>query len=1098
MGGISNGRSGRWLATSTAMACVAIATPAMAQKRSFDVPAQTASRGISALAKQGGVQLLATAGDVRGKKTNAVRGSYSVDEALRILLRGTGLEASGGTSGGIITIRQVAAARQPASFTPDDDGEGDPIVITGSRIGRPGVESPVPLTSIRAEELPSSGSISLGDALDRLPALRSTFNQNNSGALSSGASRFGTAGINLLDLRGLGIVRTLVLVNGRRHVTSVPGDFLVDINTIPTELLERVDIVTAGNSATYGSDAVAGVVNFILKRNFEGIAGRVQGGITSRGDRGTYSAALTMGKNFSEGRGNVVLSLDYNKMDKLEASQRDYLTGYNRGFNRFTLVEPTAGEPAAGDGVIDNAFYGGLHVGNSSNGGTLTAICGTADRANRARCTAGGYSQYYVFQPNGTLALSTPSLDFRDLTAGSNVFAIGGLGYTELSSSHLTPGLERYSANLLAHYEVSDGFKPFVEAKFAHVQSNHLVNPSFWGGSLATAFGVAGNELRCNNPYLSAQAVATMQAAGRCADVANGTFEIERNNLDLGGRGELNKRDVYRLVVGAEGRFNDDWRYEISANYGQFNSSLKTLNSLIRPNFVKALNAVTNATGQIVCSVNADAISTNDDAACVPLNIFGNGAASAAAIDYVNTSAYRTQKATEFVVSGFIAGDLSQLFSLPGGPVDFVLGAEYRRETAFSEYDEVARSRILFGPGGPTFAPPSFAVKEVFGEVSFPLLKDVPFAYLLSVSASGRISDYKGKAGTVHAYNVGGTYAPIPDIRLRANYAQSVRAPTLSDLYTAPSQNFSIVRDPCDILYINTGASTRVANCLAAGVPAGFVNTLARASSIGTTSSGNANLRVETAKSLTIGGVLQPRFVPGLSISVDYYDIDVKNLISAVTGQQILDNCYDAADLDNQFCPLITRVAGGAFAPVGLQLSVVNFARQKTRGLDFEIGYARTLGNGHRVRLQALATRVLELNNFTNPASPTTPNRQLSELGDPAWAASLSASYEIGALKLGYELQYIGRQTIGTYEDQHVFNGRPPLNADAYADPWYPEVFYHNIRVGLDVNADFSIYGGVDNIADRKPPYLLTGSNSGQATYDIFGRRFYMGAKFKL
>ncbi len=1001
------------------------------------------------------------------------------------------------------------------------------VVVTGSRIRSPSLSAPVPVTTVSVAELTNTGDVSLGDALNDLPSLRSTFSQGNS-------TRFiGTAGLNLLDLRGLGTSRTLVLVNGKRHITSTPGSYSVDTNTIPIDLLDRVDIVTGGNSAVYGSDAVAGVVNFILKRDFEGIALKGQGGISSRGDRGSYFLSGTAGTNFSDGRGNVAVSAEYAKSQPLYFTDRDSLTGAFSGRSQFNTVEPTAGEPNGTDGIFDTAFVRGVRNGSISDGGTVGRT---------------GPGRFLRFAPNGNLIDEQSDQNF-EIGGSGNV--IGGTGSTLRNTGQLAAGLDRYAVNLLAHYDISDAFRPFVEAKYVRVHALQEGQPSFFQGSIPGFFG-GGSNLRCNNPFLNAQALTALQGTGRCLNAATGTFTISRFNVDFGGRGEKHQRDTYRVVGGVEGTFNGDWNYELSANYGRLKTKLRSLNNLRLfdldgndDGFLLALNAQRNAAGQIVCAVNNDAITTNDRPDCVPINVFGSGAPSRAALDFVNTEARRRQSATEFVALGSVTGDLSQLFELPGGPVAFALGAEYRTEKASSAFDELTASGGTFLNAIQPFNPPKFKVKEAFGEISVPLLKDFTLAKELTLSAAGRVSDYNTSVGTVYAYNLQGIYAPISDIRFRAAYATSVRAPTQSDLFSPFSQNFAQLTDPCDVNFISVG--NRAANCLAAGVPtvfnaalvaacentavpAGsrrlgdpFINCTARTSSTGFVSGGNPFLTEERGKSLTLGVVLQPRLLPGFSLTVDYYKIKVNELISALGAQQLLNLCFGSdSGINNPFCATVNRdPATGLFVEPAVISGGVNFAAQKTKGVDIDASYRRTLANGDRFSLRGIATRVFRIDNFTDPTNPQVPDRQLSELGDPKWAANFNANYDMGPIDLTYSLRFIGKQTIGSFETQNRFTGlcplsgstglsggtctpgelttRDPLNLDAFPIKNYPSATYHAARVNFEVGGSrkFNFYVGADNIFDKKPPFGLLGTSGGDP-YDSIGRFLYAGATIRM
>lgn len=991
-----------------------------------------------------------------------------------------------------------------------DENTERQIVVTGSRIVRPTLDSSVPLTSVTVDELTDTGDVSLGDALNDLPSLRSTFSQGNS-------TRFiGTAGLNVLDLRGLGISRTLVLVNGKRHITALPGDYLVDVNTIPVDLLERVDVVTGGNSAIYGSDAVAGVVNFITKRNFDGISLRAQGGLSSRGDRGNAFISGTFGRNFADGRGNIAISAEYAEQDPLYFKDRDGLTGAFSGRCQYQQNDRTTDETQAGDGIPDSAFLCGIKNASISDGGTL----GTTDPASAAR------RRYLRFDSAGNVFYDLPDDSFSDI--GSTGNQQGGQGSTLRNTGQLAAGLKRYAFNLLAHYDVSDAFRPFIEAKYVRVNAVQEGQPSFWQGGLKGFFATTDEqfaaipELRCNNPFLTSQALTTMQSVGLCANPATGTFTMSRFNVDFGGRGEYHKRETYRVVAGVEGTFNDDWNYEIAVNYGRLDTRMKSLNNLklfdVNGNldgFLLAIDAVRNSAGQIVCRVNADASTTNDRPDCVPINVFGEGAPSQAALNFVNTTTTRKERAEEFVATASLAGDLSQLFELPGGPIGFAIGAEYREEKASSAYDELVASGGTFLNAIQPFNPPKLSVKEAFGEINLPLLANETLAEELSVSAAARVSDYNSSAGTVWAYNIQGLYAPIPDIRFRAAYARSVRTPTQSDLYSPFSENFAQIADPCDISRINNGPN-RAANCAAAGVPVGFVNTLANSQTTGYLSGGNPTLQNEIGKSLTLGAVVEPSFLPGFNFTVDYYKIKVESLISALAAQTIINLCYDdAGGINNVFCATVQRDSSGNFIEPAVISGGVNFAAQKTEGIDFDLQYRRSFDNGHRVSLRAIATYLLRLDNFTNPLNPLEPNRQMSELGDPRWAANASVNYDFGQLDLSWSVRYIGKQTINTWETMNSYKGAcpasgniplggtctpgsivllPPTNPDAQDRVYYPSAFYHSFRANFEIDKKYNFYVGIDNAFDKKPPLGLLGTAAGDP-YDSYGRYFYAGIR---
>ena len=968
-----------------------------------------------------------------------------------------------------------------------DANVGSDIVVTGSRIARPTLNSPIPVTTVTQADLTRTGAVVIGDVLNDLPSLRSTYSQANS------TQFIGTAGINLLDLRGLGPSRTLVLVNGRRHITGSTGEFLVDTNTIPTDLIDRGDIVTGGSSAVYGSDAMAGVVNFVLKRNFDGVSLNAQSGIADNGNRGTYRLSGTVGTNFAEGRGNIALGLEYNQADLLTYADRPELTGIYSGRNQITRVAPN------GAGVPERTFLKGLHSFGYDNGGNFIPYGdGNLLDCNSvaAACRANGAPRVFGFGTDGTLSEYNYGNDLRPSGNNNNQ---NGSGPTLRDKGTLNPGLKRYVANLIGHFDVSEAFKPFFEAKFVRVDSYAQGTGTFnQGGSQGDGaegetYLASGIPVAFDNAYLDPQAAATIRSL---LPAGAQYFRVNRNNSDLGTRDEADRRDTYRIVVGAEGTFNDDWKYDVSVNYGEFRTKSKFYNNQFQSRFYTAVDAVRNGAGQIVCRINQ---ATVVDPSCAPLNILGEGRASQAALNYINTTSTSRGKATEFDVTANIVGDSSQLFELPGGPVRFAVGGEYRRETAFSAYDDTIKSGDTFFNVIPDFRPPAFAVKEAYGEIELPLLKDISFAKELTINAAGRVADYKGSTGTVYAYNFGGIYAPINDIKFRVNYSRSVRAPTLGDLYASNSQNFDQLDDPCDVNFINTGRSTRAANCAAAGVPANFVNSVARAGSTEFLSGGNPDLQAEKSRSWTYGAIFQPSFLPGFALTVDYYDIKINKVINAVDAQTILDACYDAPTLDNQFCSLINpRQANSLFARPALLQSVVNFAALKAKGIDFDASYNHRFGADTKAAIRVVGTWVRDRTDFPYLDEPSRPDRVKGELGDPIWNVNASVDLTHKNFTLGYQVRYIGRQSITDWEAQHDTNGVPALNP-TYADVvYYPKVIYHAIRASVDVDKRFTLYGGVDNLTDKKPPYGLLGNGDGDAIYDNIGRAMYIGASVKL
>lgn len=1030
--------------------------------------------------------------------------------------------------GALMLSTPVAAQTAPETATPattqttlpadttsdatDDQGE---VIVTGSRIRRPNLSSPVPVTSVQGEDFFKTGTTSVGDVLNQLPALTSTFSQSNS-------TRFlGTSGLNLLDLRGLGTQRTLVLVNGRRHVA---GDILnnaasPDVNTIPTDLIERVDVVTGGDSAVYGSDAIAGVVNFVLKDNYQGVQLRGQGGASRYGDAGSYYLSGLFGQNFADGRGNIAVNLEYAHQEDFYAPDRPTLRN-NNGFVAVDSDPPSAVNGS--DGNPDNVFTRNIRSVAYSNGGTFLT-CGNA------ACDA--YYGSYHFDRSGNLI---PTTGTRIGLPPQGSF-VGGNGdnFRDGTQLGLYPKLDRYSANLIGHFEISPAFVPFIEAKYVRSDSlGSASGPFFFNGGVT---GSPREHFYTNNPYLTSQAAGFLQDYYGVGPNDDQPFFMNENAVDLTNRQERARRETYRLVGGVRGTFNDDWTYEVSANYGRFDEKTTILGNVNLQRFLLSIDAVDQgqatsgvANGNIVCRATVDPSArlalegltgsaadfaasklAGDVSACVPVNLFGQGHVTDAARKYLLQDSIANGRITQFVLNGFMSGDTSQFINLPGGPVGFAIGAEYRRETASYRQDDYTKAGLTFYNAIPDLDPPAFEVKEIFGEIRLPILKDVPFFNELTVSGALRYADYKGNTGNVLAYNGNVEWSPIKDIRFRANYSRAVRAPNLIDLYTKLGQNFAPgFSDPCALDNIGAGSDTREANCRAAGVGSSF--NIQYLGSLGFQSGGNPDLRAEKSDSYTLGVVLQPSFLPGASLSVDYYNISVNNVITSPTAQDIVDACYDAADLNNQFCSLFKRYQGtgagtgprgedpGQILENSLNVIPLNYAKLQVRGIDVEAAYQHDLGRYGNLSTRLLYSHNLNNDSYLNPSEPNRRDQILGELGFPFDEFTWTVDFKTGPVTLGYKMRYIGKMTVGDWEATHSVQGREPEDADYSDIAYYPSTFYHDIRLQVDVNKKYNFYIGVDNLIDTPPPYGLTGIGGGSGIYSNLGRFMYAGfvAKF--
>lgn len=1061
-------------------------------------------------------------------------------------------------------VAQEEDAEVPVTGPTEETVEGadeNAIIVTGSRIRRLNLESTVPITSIGGDSIFQSGDPNIGETLNELPQLRSTFAQQNPGL------GIGIAGLSLLDLRGLGTQRTLVLVNGRRHV---PADILnnavsPDISSIPNDLIERVDIVTGGNSAIYGSDAIAGVVNFVLRREFEGLQIRGQAGIADGGFGGNQYVSAMYGHNFADDRANITLHGEYARQERVFASD---IPEFRTQGGFFVVDTDSGGLPGNSDGFPDRVLFDDIRSATIHYNGLVpiqngaAAPCGTGTAPNNGGANSLGtpFNCTYIFTPDGRLIPQTGAR----FGAGPLGSIAGGNGQTgrEGETLSILPFLERYNFNVLAHYEFSEAFELFIEGKWNRVNAlGNNAGPSFIQGQV-TQFDFRERP-RLDNPFLH-PADSTLltnlildsgfeahlnnrralNSDGACttAEVVARTcrFSLARNLVDVGLRDEEFQRDTFRIVGGLRGTFNDDWSYEISANYGQFREDITTQGFINRQRFVLSMDAgLDPVTNTIRCRSQFDpaaaialqrtvtptqaagnaASLAADIAACVPYNPFGQSADNRAAIDYFSLTTNQRSGIDQLVISGFVSGDSSQLFELPGGPVRFAVGGEYRKEEAFYNQDDFVTNGFTNGVSIPDFEA-DFEVKEVFGEIQIPILADVPFFEELSISGAARYADYQGSTGSVWSYNAGVDWAPIQDLRFRGNYSRAVRAPNVSETAFPLVPNFAPgFRDPCSPSRINSGSSSRAANCQA-DIGANLGTVTDSTYSLGIVSGSNPNLTEETSNSWTIGAVIQPRFIPGLSLSVDYYDITVNDIIASLGAEAIVNSCYDSASTDNVFCDQFERFAGPGVGPSGelpgnilfnsLIVAPLNFAKRERVGIDVNLAYRTDITDDVRLNTNLIYTHNLKISNFQDPVDTDLEDRLLGQLGDPVDEFRWDVDLTHGPFTLGYRLRYIGPMWVNNYEDFNEFEGAclptgcPPFDADWATPRKYPAITYSDIRFEWDIENGAGIannlrfYVGVDNVFDRMPPLRSTATGAGSAIYDFRGRSFYAGFRAQM
>lgn len=1053
---------------------------------------------------------------------------------------------------------QIESPTSPAATIDGPDAADDQeITVTGSRIRvRNTIDAAIPIATITATELLGArGDISLGDAINQLPQLRSTFSQANSTAF------IGTAGINQLDLRGLGTARTLTLLNGRRIVSASPGSYAPDINTLPFALIQQVDLITGGQSAIYGSDAIAGVVNFITRRDYEGTSLRMQGGVSKYGDRGNQLVSGLTGANFFEGRMNLTVAAEYSHADPFYFADRDYLGTYG-GNAGFITSQITTAPNRNFDGIPNAVFVPrGIVFGNRSLGGTVVTSCPTATTAANAAqraaiCTGqntptGGALAYnFLFQNDGSLLRDSPTTTgLTDNRAIGGGVLFGGTA-TGREGAQLSPELDRFNANILLSGTISSAFKPFAEFGFTQVKAyQQSTQPSFTGGTLSGTASV-------NNPFLTPAARATLSTI---LPVNATTFTFNRFNNDLGTRAEAHTRRTYRGVIGIGGDIWDtaNLRYEIAGNYGRTENHYRTGGNVLVANYNRAFNAVVapasftgsnfvlNSLNQrVVCAVNANTSATDDDANCVPLNLFGENRADPRAIRYSLYTSTRDQWAEQINATAFVSGDTSGLFKLPGGPIGFSLGGEYRREDAFSGQDPVTASGATFLNAAAIFSPPAIEIKEAYGEIRLPLLANLPLIHELTVEGAGRVSDYGGTTGSVWAWNASGIWAPAPDIRFRANYSRSVRAPNLGDQFATAGVTFvNGLSDPCDQPGgTNSGNNVttnpnRARNCAAAGIPTTITFTdpasgasLTRpwtnqpTSGVAGVNRGNPDLVPEIGNSFTVGTIFTPRIIPGFTLKVDYYNIRVKRVISGLNGQTIINRCYDdPVGIDNNFCSAVFRRTSSnavenltfngqsnrqidqsqfAIPLAGDSVSFINqpfnFAKLSTRGIDVDTNYTKKFGDGLSINAHLIVSYVKERLSYSFITDPSRYDRLDQVLGDPRWQGQFSLSGTAGVLDVNYNARYVGKQIVSglSYDTFFSVQGRPATNPDARPFVFYDPVVYHNFRIGINATKDHRFYFGVDNVGNELPPLDLTGVGS-DAIYPNIGRFFYAGVEAK-
>ena len=1027
-----------------------------------------------------------------------------------VILAGVSALAFGSVSVGAQTTAATPAPAASTDTVAPAPGQPvateDSIVVTGSRIRRAGFDTLEPALVVSQEYLDKRGLTNVADALNELPGFGVGVTPEG------GQSGFGV-GQNFVNRFGLGTNRTLTVVNGRRFVSSnaatifgpaAPG-LQVDLNVIPQIMVERIENLTIGGAPTYGSDAIAGTVNIILKKNFEGLEARVLSGITERGDNQRISLQGLAGFNFGGGRGNFTIGAAYDKVDGVLAINRERnAAGYSARTNPLAS-SITAGRTPANDGRInpDVPFNTGntdgipnaVYIANDrfsgfTGGGVLFPATGGFNLATGApRGFGAAGTTNYAFGSDGRLFRYNPGTPFGTTNAS------GGDGFNLTETAPITANLERYTVSANTNYQITDGVRFFAEGSYYKAKALELIDQSIYN---ATAFGGASGVLTfsVNDPRLNAGDRAILTGLGVT------DFRLSRASRDIVNNNARSEQELYRGVVGLDGDFEIGGRsfnWEVSANYGNSQGTYNA-NVLNQQKFVNAINVTTNAAGQIVCdpapvrNVAPGTIRPVADAACVPLDVFGEGRRSAAALAYVSDRTTTLAVLEQEVYNANIGGSP---FALWAGDVGFNVGYERRTERARFEPDAfqtagLGRAVPIIGNSG------SFTTNEVFGEILLPLVSpenNIPRINSLVAEGKVRYVDNTVNGGFT-AWTAGGRWKPFDDIELRGNFTRSLRAPAVTELFTPVSNIFSAVPDPCDTRNVNGGAkpATRQANCAAFYQqfnlnPASFQSTAVDATIPGT-SGGDPGLANEVSDSWTAGFVLRPSFLPGFRAAVDWNQIKISGPIANLSAAQIATGCFDNDNFDttdvtraNAFCERIRRLPNGQIAndPLnpGIRTGFVNGSSINFKGLTAEAGYTFDIGGLGQVDINGslfyLDTLDFNINGIV--ADP-----QAGEVGDPKWSGQLNVGLTSGNFGWDVQANYTGKVQINVLDNVET---RDIINFDDY---W---LFNTTLSYKIKDNTFFRLT--VTNLFDKQPPFPLNGVGS----YDTLLRRFAISLQYR-
>ncbi len=912
--------------------------------------------------------------------------------------------------------------------------ESDVIIVTGSRLGASGFTAPTPVTVLGSDLIAKTASTTVGEALAQLPSFRPTSTPSTQNIYPT------NAGARIADLRGLGPSRTLVLVDSQRFTPSTSTG-TIDLNMIPTLLVQRAEVVTGGASAAYGSDAVSGVINILLDTKLQGIKGTAGYGVTDRGDGENYFAQFAAGTSFADGRGHVVVGAEYNKELGVGGC-------YTRTFCSDEIGDLT-GTPGAGGRPAHNITTN-IHTSGLTPGGLIT---GTINNSGGKAPAKGGVFGGIQFDASGNPV---------PFTYGTNIGALfmeggtgAGLNYF-FGDPALSVPVERYNTLIHAEYEFAPAFTGFIEGSYGHVEG-HSTGPEIRDIGFPTP---NGDNIKVDNPYLPQSIRDTMVANNISALI------IGKLGYDFGTMDSTNTRDTYRVIGGGKGDLGGGWDWDASLQYGYTDYYSETVNNRITANFAKAIDVV-SVGGTPVCRVNADSNLANDDPACKPLNILGENQWDPAAKAYAFGTTLQNSKFTQTAGNINVRGEP---FDTWAGPVAVAAGGEFRNNGLTIDVDPISAANGFY-VFNQTPSEGSVGVAEGYLEVAVPLLKDSSLGQSLEVNGAIRQAHYKNKSGSTEGtfnattWKVGATYRPADWLLLRVTRSRDIRAPNTSELFTTPVAGLAAITDPV--------THTQV-----------FAHTFR---------GGNINLRPEQADTFTTGFSLTPHgSLSGLRFSTDYYNISIKDAIATLGAVNIVNSCFTTSD--PEVCALITRDGAGQLENVyDLYL---NLNSQRLKGIDFELAYGTSLGGDKSLDLRLLATHTIDFTNSSQPGIDRAGDNSAS--GIPSWVIDGTADFQFGKLGLNLQGHYL---SSGKYDATLVGPEDPGYSvtlSNSINTNRVPSRFYTNLGVTFDLIDDGSkkveLFANVYNLFDVMPPPYWNGNNN-TVYYDAVGRRYRMGVR---